>query len=160
MGVAHCSQSPLACIELTQPAKLPVLCREEPAELYTSRNWRIHCGFSFREHHPSPTLELHSMRQQHITIPSLLRTAECSLLLFLPTSQKLWWVLVIEGHSSLFALNSCTAVPSPGLSSSIIAGNFIPVSCWALPLHAFELAFFSSLKGACNIYCMALESLD
>lgn len=127
---------------------------------FAFKNRRIDCGFILREHHPSPTQELRRVRQQRIIIPSPRCGAECGSLLFLPTSHRLQRSLVTKGHSSLLLSGPAQQYPT-GLSSSIITGNLISVSCWALPPCAFELeGFFSSLKGAYNIYCMVLESLD
>ena len=86
------------------------------------------------------------MRQQRVIIPSPRHGAECGWLLFLPTSQRLQRSLVTEGHSSLLFSGPAQQYPT-GLSSSIITGNFISVSCWALPPCAFELeGFFSPSK--------------
>lgn len=60
---------------------------------------------------------------------------------------RLQWSLVTEGHSSLWLSGPVQQYP-PGLSPSIITGNFISGPCWAHPPIAFESeGFFPFLKG-------------
>lgn len=108
---------------------------------FAFRNRRINCSFVLREHHPSPTQELCRVRQQRVIIPSLQCGGERGSLLFLPTSHRLQQSLVTEGHSSLLLPGPAQQYPT-GLSSSIITGNLISVSCWALPPCAFESECF------------------
>lgn len=156
MAIAHCSQSLLARASPVQPDEAPALCRRGPAELWSQELKNL------LQLHPSRTLS---------TTPSGALWSEATVHP-LPTPRGVWLAFVLihntdfTGAWSLRAIhlfcsqvllgNTLLGFPHPSLlaiSSLSLAGHFLP-----LPLN--QRVVFPFLKGACNVCCMVLESLD
>lgn len=156
MGIAHCPQSLLAPV---QPDKPPALCRRGSAG-FCSQELK-----NLLQLHPSRTSSITPLRAlwSEVTVhPHPLPTARRQvwldfILIHITNFSGAWSLRAIHLFCSQVLLgNTLLGFPHPSLlaiSSLSLAGHFL-----SLPLN--QRVFFPFLKGACNIYCMVLESLD